>query len=101
MQDHILRALRAGSPRTRTSVLRAQAAAWARLGTWPQETEAWIRALGADGTGLAATCRRLGVGLAAMDIMLDGQYASRRLRGGESVTAVQARAAALGITLPT
>ncbi|MFE2094950.1 hypothetical protein [Streptomyces sp. NPDC059460] len=100
LQDHAYGVLRARAPRMRAAVLRAQAAAWAELRMWPHETEAWIHALGADGAPVAAACLRLGIGLAAMDIVLDGQSTSRRLRGGETPTSVQARAAALGIPLP-
>ncbi|MFE7332454.1 hypothetical protein ACFU8W_47970 [Streptomyces sp. NPDC057565] len=78
-------------------ILRAQAAAWADLRMWRHETEAWIHALGADGAPVAAACLRLGIGLMVMDIVLDGQSTSRRLRGGDTPTSVQARAAALGI----
>ncbi|MEW2434394.1 hypothetical protein AB0952_09460 [Streptomyces caniferus] len=100
LQDHIYGVLRARAPRMRPSVLRAQAAAWAELRMWPHETEAWIKALGAEGAATAAACRRLHIALPALDIVLDGQTTARRLRGGETPTAVHARAAALGITLP-
>ncbi|MFD3422139.1 hypothetical protein [Streptomyces decoyicus] len=100
LQDRVAGILRARAPRMRASALRAQAAAWADLRMWPHETEAWIEALGSDGAATAAACRRLGIGLPAMDIVLDGQSAARRLRGGETATAVHARAAALGIALP-
>ncbi|MGW3660332.1 hypothetical protein ACWD6R_33900 [Streptomyces sp. NPDC005151] len=66
LQDHIFGILRARAPRMRAVVVRAQAAAWADLRMWPHETEAWIRALGADGATIAAACRRLDIGLAAV-----------------------------------
>ncbi|MFJ8677334.1 hypothetical protein [Streptomyces sp. NPDC093589] len=100
LQDHVFSLLRARATRVRPAVLRAQAASWAELRIWPHEAEAWIAALGADGAANASACLRVGIGLPAMDIVLDGQSIARRLRGGETPTAVHARAAALGIILP-
>ncbi|MEJ8653727.1 hypothetical protein WKI65_38195 [Streptomyces sp. MS1.AVA.3] len=98
--SHVLALLRAHAPRMRATTLQTKAAAWAQLRMCPHETGAWIKALGVDGAATAAACRRLGIGLPAMDITLDGQTAARRLRGGETPTAIHARAATLGITLP-
>jgi hypothetical protein len=52
-----------------------------------------------DAAGTAATCRRFNVGLPALDIVIDGRHVRRRLRDGDSVTAVLAIASQRGIDL--
>ncbi|MGP4004646.1 hypothetical protein [Streptomyces sp. 8N706] len=87
------RAIREGMPRVRRSDVAVQVRAWARLGLWPQELTAWIRALGKDGAAVAAQCLREGVTLAALEVRLDGVQVRRRLRGGETLDALLAHAA--------
>ncbi|MEW2493894.1 hypothetical protein AB0942_10140 [Streptomyces nodosus] len=83
----------------RRSELRARAQAWARVGLWPQEMEAWIDAVGVDGAAIARDCRTAGIAVSAMNVTLDGMRVKQRLRGGEPAFSVLARAAACGRSL--
>lgn len=79
--------------------LRGRARAWARVGLWPQELEGWISAVGVDGAAVASACLRAGIALSAMEVVLDGVRVRQRLRGGEPVPSVLARAASCGQSL--
>ncbi len=69
------------------------------MGLWPQETEAWIGAVGVDAATIARDCRTAGIALSAMNVPLDGRRVKDRLRGGEPAFSVLARAAVCGRSL--
>ncbi|MFI1051787.1 hypothetical protein ACH4U3_39755 [Streptomyces griseoruber] len=96
LEHHAFTLLSRQAPHLRPSVLRARALAWAKVGLWPAETEAWIRAVGVDGAAIARDCRTAGIALSAMNVLLDGLRVKHRLRGGEPAFAVLARAASSG-----
>ncbi|OFA48237.1 hypothetical protein BEN35_19020 [Streptomyces fradiae] len=79
--------------------LRARARTWTRVGLWPAEMEAWIGVMGVDGAAIASACREAGITLPAMEVVLDGVRVRQRLRGGESVASVLARATSSGRSL--
>ena len=83
----------------RRSELRALAQAWTRVGLWPAELEAWVGAVGVNGAAIARDCLTAGIAVSAMDIVLDGMRVKQRLRGGEPVFSVLARATACGRSL--
>jgi hypothetical protein len=56
---------------------------WAQLGLWPEQTRAWIAAVGVDGAALVRDCIAAGIALSAMDAVLDGVRVKQRLQGGE------------------
>ncbi|WP_330335844.1 hypothetical protein [Streptomyces sp. NBC_00557] len=66
------------------SPLRARAQAWTRVALWPAEMDAWIGAVGVDGSAIARDCHTAGIALSATDIVLDGMRVKQRLRGGET-----------------
>ncbi|MFB6931267.1 hypothetical protein [Streptomyces chartreusis] len=88
--------LRRRAGHLRGEQLRGRARAWAGMGLWPAEMEAWIDAVGVDGAVVASACLQAGIALSVMDVVLDGVRVRQRLRGGESAAAVLARAAACG-----
>lgn len=98
-ESQALTVLRRRAGHLRGEQLRGRAQAWARMGLWPTALDAWIDALGVDGAAVASACLKAGITLSAMDTVLDGARVKQRLRGGESVTAVLARAAACGRSL--
>ncbi|MEU6071948.1 hypothetical protein ABZ864_47900 [Streptomyces sp. NPDC047082] len=83
----------------RPAELRARARAWTRVGLWPHEMDAWIGAVGVDGATIARDCLAVGITLPAMNVIVDGVRVKQRLRGGEPVPAVLARATSCGQTL--
>jgi hypothetical protein len=87
------------APRMRQHLLRERTAAWATLGLTLPELETWMRALGVDGAATVQACKAWGVGLAALDVVLDGRQVRRRLREGTTVTSVLALASERGIDL--
>ncbi len=99
LESHAFIMLSRQAPHLRTPELRTRARAWARVGLWPQEMQAWIAALGVDGAATARDCRTAGIALSAMGVVLAGMRVKHRLRGGESAFSVMARAAAGGRSL--
>ncbi|WP_430378166.1 hypothetical protein [Streptomyces sp. B1-3] len=87
------------APHLRRAGLQARARAWAQLGLWPDEMEAWISAVGVDGAAIARACLDEGIALTAMDVVLDGGRVKSRLRGGETAASVRARAQRCGRSL--
>ncbi|MET8768590.1 hypothetical protein [Streptomyces sp. NPDC004658] len=87
------------APRMRQHLLRERTAAWAALGLTLPELETWMRALGVDGAATVQACKAWGVGLAALDVVLDGRQVRRRLREGTTVTSLLALASERGIDL--
>ncbi|MFI9772848.1 hypothetical protein ACIHJG_39330 [Streptomyces sp. NPDC052415] len=83
----------------RRSELWALAQAWTRVGLWPAQLGAWVGAVGVNGAAIARDCRTAGIAVSAMDIVLDGMRVKQRLRGGEPVFCVLARATACGRSL--
>ncbi|MFE0794861.1 hypothetical protein ACFW5P_35495 [Streptomyces rochei] len=83
----------------RRSERRDLARAWTRLGLWPAELETWVGALGVNGAAIAQGCLTAGIAVSSMDIALDGMRVKQRLRGGEPVFSVLARATACGRSL--
>jgi hypothetical protein len=96
LERHAFTALSHEAGHLRPSDLRTRARAWAGLGLWPAEMEAWIRAVGVDGAAIARDCRTAAIALSAMNVLLDGMRVKHRLRGGEPAFAVLARAASSG-----
>jgi hypothetical protein len=99
LESHAFTLLSHRAPHLRPFELRTRARAWARVGLWPGEMQAWIAALGVDGAAVARDCRTAGIALSAMGVVLDGMRVKHRLRGGESASSVLARAAACGRSL--
>ncbi|MFJ9580935.1 hypothetical protein ACIRQF_31660 [Streptomyces sp. NPDC101191] len=98
-EDYAFEVLSRRAGHLRRSELRALAQAWTRVGLWPTEMEAWIGAVGVNGAAIARACRTAGIAVSAMDIVLDGMRVKQRLRGGEPVFSVLARATACGRSL--
>ncbi|MFF4692950.1 hypothetical protein [Streptomyces sp. NPDC001307] len=69
--------------------------AWAQLGLWSKEMQAWIAAVGM-GAAIARGCLTAGVPLSAMDLVLDGVHVKQCLTGGETVFSVLPHAASSG-----
>ncbi|WP_440581241.1 hypothetical protein [Streptomyces sp. PT19] len=98
-EDYALEVLSRRAGHLRRSELRDLARAWTRLGLWPAELEAWVGAVGVNGAAIARGCLTAGIAVSSMDIALDGMRVKQRLRGGEPVFSVLARAAACGRSL--
>ncbi|WP_405763941.1 hypothetical protein OHU34_43510 [Streptomyces sp. NBC_00080] len=96
LERHAFTLLSREATHLRPSALRDRARAWATVGLWPAEMEAWIRAVGVDGAAIARDCRTAGITLSAMNVLLDGMRVKHRLRGGEPAFAVLARATSSG-----
>jgi hypothetical protein len=77
------------------------ARSWSRLPIEATELHEWVQALGAEGAAAARTWLERGLGLTALETMVDGQPAGRRVRSGEAVDSVLARAWQSGIHLGT
>jgi hypothetical protein len=45
----------------RTAELRTRARAWAQVGLWPEEMDAWIGAVGVDSAAVARDCQEAGI----------------------------------------
>jgi hypothetical protein len=98
-EDYAFEVLSRRAGHLRRSELRDLARAWTRLGLWPAELEAWVGAVGVNGTAIARSCLTAGIAVSSMDITLDGMRVKQRLRGGEPVFSVLARATACGRSL--
>ncbi|MFI7020367.1 hypothetical protein [Streptomyces sp. NPDC050164] len=99
LESYAFTILNRQAPHLRTAQLRPRAQAWAQLGLWPEEMQAWIGALGVDRAAVVLDCTTAGIALSAMDVVLDGIRAKRLLRGGEPAFSVLARAASCGRSL--
>ncbi|MGX1364710.1 hypothetical protein RKD19_000069 [Streptomyces canus] len=98
-KDYAFEVLGRHAGHLRRPELRALAQAWTRVGLWPVEMEAWVSAVGVHGATIARDCLTAGIAVSAMDTVVDGRRVKQRLRGGEPVSSVLARAAACGRSL--
>ncbi|MFE0908359.1 hypothetical protein ACFW3Y_34685 [Streptomyces rochei] len=98
-EDYAFEVLSRRAGHLRRSERRDLARAWTRLGLWPAELETWVGALGVNGAAIAQGCLTAGIAVSSMDIALDGMRVKQRLRGGEPVFSVLARATACGRSL--
>ncbi|EGX61145.1 MULTISPECIES: hypothetical protein [Streptomyces] len=98
-RSRVMRLIAQLAPGLRHHQLRERTTAWDALKLTAPELETWMRALGVDGAAAARACRALGIGPAALDVVLDGRQVRRRLREGTTVTALLALAAERGIDL--
>ncbi|MFM9452401.1 hypothetical protein [Streptomyces europaeiscabiei] len=98
-RSRVMRLIAELAPTMRHHQLRERTTAWHGLGLTAPELKSWMRALGVDGAATVQACRAWSIGIAALDVMLDGRQVRRRLREGATVTAVLALAAERGIDL--